>query len=400
MIWRCFLALLAVVTVAGGEARSAAPSLDVSIVYLTRAYPEPLPLSLVEPEITDKGIQGARLGLSDNAATGRILNHHYTLVERKTDDKPEAVLAAVRELLAAGQRYFVADLEAADLVAIADLPEAKDALFFNVRSSTDDLRGADCRTNLFHVAPSFAMRADALGQYLAWKQWRKWFLVYGDKAPDGEYAAAIRRSATRFGAKIVEERSYTFDAGNRRTDTGHQQIQTQMPLLTQGAPDHDVVFVSDLDEAFGEFLMWRTAVPKPVVGTQGLMALSWHRSYEQYGGTQLQSRFEKLAGRLMTERDYLAWLATRVVGEAVTRSSKADSPSLRAFLMSKSFTIAGFKGQGMSFRSWDRQLRQPLLLTGPRSLVSMSPQDGFLHEKFLTDTLGFDQPETKCRLPN
>jgi YVTN family beta-propeller protein len=36
-----------------------------------------------------------------------------------------------------------------------------------------------------------------------------------------------------------------------------------------------------------------------------------------------------------------------------------------------------------------------MLITGARSLVSMSPQEGFLHPKFLTDTLGYDEPETK-----
>jgi hypothetical protein len=30
----------------------------------------------------------------------------------------------------------------------------------------------------------------------------------------------------------------------------------------------------------------------------------------------------------------------------------------------------------------------------------MSPQEGFLHPKFLTDTLGYDEPETKCEFPN
>jgi ABC transporter substrate binding protein (PQQ-dependent alcohol dehydrogenase system) len=376
------------------ETKLAAP-----IVYLSRAYAEPLPLSLVEPIITDKGLQGARLGLSDNVATGRILKHDYTLVERVSSDKA-GVVAAARDLLGNGHRLIVADLEPDELLAVADLAEAQDAIILNARSSNDALRGASCRHNVFHVAPSFAMRADALAQYLAWKQWRNWFLVYGDTPMDAEYVAAIKRAAARFGAKIVEERKYTFDPGNRRAETGHQQIQTQMPLLTQGARDHDVVFVSDLDEAFGEYLLWRTSLPKPVVGTQGLMAVAWHRSYEQYGGSQLQGRFEKFAKRLMTERDYLAWLATRVFGEAITRANTVDAAGLRAFLLSKAFTVAGFKGQGLSFRKWDRQLRQPLLLTGPRSLVSMSPQDGFLHEKFLTDTLGYDEPETHCRLPN
>jgi hypothetical protein len=215
---------------------------------------------------------------------------------------------------------------------------------------------------------------------------------------DLEYLTAIKRAATKFGAKIVEERAYAFDAGSRRTDTGHQQIQTQMPLLTQGAPDYDVVYVADVGEAFGDYLMFRTHDPRPVVGSQGLQAVAWHRSFEQYAGTQLQNRFEKQANRIMTERDYTAWLAVRVFGEAVTRISKNGIEDVRAYILSKDFEVAGFKGIGLTFRSWDHQMRQPILLSGPRTLVSISPQDGFLHQKFLTDTMGFDQPETKCRL--
>jgi ABC transporter substrate binding protein (PQQ-dependent alcohol dehydrogenase system) len=100
----------------------------------------------------------------------------------------------------------------------------------------------------------------------------------------------------------------------------------------------------------------------------------------------------------MTERDYSGWLAVRAFGEAVTRTGSADPEVLRQYLMSDKFEVAGFKSQGMNFRKWDRQLRQPVLLAGPRALVSVSPQDGFLHPKYLTDTLGYDEPESKCRL--
>ena len=392
------LLLIALCLTAGAQDVHAAPEKRaVDIVYLTRAYTEPLPLSLVEPVVTDAGIQGARLGISDNLTTGRFLGHDYKLIESKAEDR-DSLLDAARKQIADGHRFFVADLEPDDLLAVADLPEAKDAIILNARSSEDSLRGADCRSNIFHVAPSFAMRADALGQYLAWKKWRKWLVLIGDQPSNQGYAAAIQRAATRYGAKIVDERKLHFDPGNRRSETGHQQIQTQIPMLTQNAPEHDVVFVADNDETFGEYLMWRTAAAKPVVGTQGLVAVAWHRSFEQYGGVQLQNRFQNFAKRIMTERDYLAWLGVRIFGEAVTRSSKADSEGLHAFLLSPKFGIAAFKGQALSFRPWDRQLRQPILLSGPRALVSMSPQDGFLHEKFITDTLGYDQPETQCKL--
>lgn len=375
----------------------AAPALTTTIVYLTKDYDEPPPLSLVDKEVKDKGIQGARIALEEDNRTGRLLGQHYDLLEALLGMKDNPVDKA-KELLGQGHGIIVADLEHADLLAVADLPEAKDALIFDVRTSDDVLRQEQCRLNVFHIAPNWAMRADALAQYLLWKKWRHWVLIVGKSPADQGYAAAIRRAAARFGAKIVTERPYVFEAGSRRTDTGHQQIQSQMPMLTQGVPDHDVVVVADESDVFGDYLLFRTAEPRPVVGTHGLVAVAWHRAFEEYAGTQMQNRFERKAGRIMTERDYTAWLAVRIVGEAVTRKGKNSPEALRQYILSDKFEVAGFKGQGMNFRHWDLQLRQPILIAGPRALVSISPQEGFLHPKYLTDTLGFDLPETKCRL--
>jgi ABC transporter substrate binding protein (PQQ-dependent alcohol dehydrogenase system) len=375
-----------------------APAIGVAITYITKKYPEPAPLSLLDKVLTDEGVQGARVALKENNMTGRLLNQNYELKEAILEAGDD-VAAAFKTRLAAGERLFVANLERADLLAVSALPEAKDAIILNVRASDDELRGADCRPNLFHVMPSYAMRADALAQYLLWKKWRNWLLIAGQKPEDLAYAAAIKRSANRYGAKIVDERTYKFDAGSRRTDSGHQQIQTQMPMLTQGARDHDVVFVADMSETFGDYLQYRTSVPRPVVGSHGLQALAWHRSFEQYAGTQMQNRFERAANRAMTERDYAAWLGMRVFGETVTRVGKNTAPDIRAYMLSKEFGVAGFKGQAMTFRRWDHQLRQPMLLSGARALVSISPQEGFLHQKFLTDTLGYDEPETQCSMP-
>lgn len=378
---------------------SAAPQLTIKIAYLGKTYPEVEPLSLLDKIYTDKGIQGARIGLSENNMTGRLIGQHYELVEAIIPEQDD-IAAKARELLASGVTLIVADLEPADLLTVADLPEAKDAIVFNIRSSNDQLRMQNCRSNVFHIPPSWAMRADALAQYLIWKKWRRWVLIAGERPADKDYEAAIRRAEKRFGATIVAERTYAYDGGSRRTDTGHQQIQTQMPLLTQSLPPHDVIMVADVEESFGDYLLFRTAEPRPVAGTQGLIAVSWHRSYEESAATQMQNRFEKKAGRIMTERDYSGWLAVRTFGEAVTRTAKSDPKTLRAYMLSDHFEVAGFKSQGMNFRHWDRQLRQPILIAGPRALVSISPQEGFLHPKFLTDTLGYDEPESACRQRN
>ena len=90
------------------------------------------------------------------------------------------------------------------------------------------------------------------------------------------------------------------------------------------------------------------------------------------------------------------WQGSR---DSVMRSGETKVPELKEFLLSDQFKLEGFKGQAMSIRPWDHQMRQPIILGGgTRVPVSTSPQVGFLHETNLTDTLGFDKPETKCKL--
>ena len=369
----------------------------IRIVYLGKAYAEPLPISLVETVPADQGVQGARLAVGENNRTGIFLGVRFALTEVVAGEA-EDVVAKARDILSGGDRVILADLEPADQLAVADLPEAQGALILDIRTQSDVLRQKECRANVFHVLPNLAMRADALGQFLAWKRWKRWFLLTGTTEADRAYAAAVKRAAARFGGRIVAERSYDYDPGSRRVDTGHQQIQAQMPMATRGVPEHDVVFVADAAGAFGDYLTYNTADPRPIVGTQGLAAVAWHKGFEEYSAAQMQHRFEAQARRVMTERDYGGWLGARIVGEIVVRSGATEPAAMRAFLLSPRFNVAAFKGEALTFRNWDQQLRQPVLLAGPRMLVSISPQEGFLHPRYLTDSLGYDEPESECRL--
>ncbi len=230
-----------------------------------------------------------------------------------------------------------------------------------------------------------------------WKKWPRWFVIRGDPA-DKEYVEMVKRSAARFGGKVVGEKVYDLPPGARNTDSGYQQVQAQIPMETEGAPDHDVIWVANSDEGFGDYLMYRTYNPDPVVGTQGLQALAWDPSYTEYGAMHFQNALPKIAKRKPVERDYTAWLGGRALTDGIMRSDKTTPPEVKAYLLSDQFKLEGFKGQAMSFRPWDHQLRQPIILGGgTRVPVSVSPQEGFLHPTNVTDTLGFDKPETKCK---
>ena len=356
--------------------------------------PGPMPISRLDLPPVDLGFAGATLGTADNATTGGFMGQ--TFVTETVVASPETVEAEMQRLLDAGVPYIVTLADAATTVRLADMAGDR-ALVLNAKATDDSLRGTDCRANLLHTAPSDAMLTDALAQYLVWKRWTNWFLIEGSHPEDQALAAAYRRAAVKFGATIVEERVYEDTGGARRTDSGHVQVQKQMPVFTQSAPAHDVVIAADRAGVFAAWLPFHTWDARPVAGSAGLIPESWSPAHEAWGGTQFQTRFEKSAGRPAWDEDFQVWTALRVIGEAATRTKGGDYAVMRNFILSDQFDLAAFKGQKLTFRDWDGQLRQPVLLVAGNVVASVSPQEEFLHQVSQLDTLGIDRPETECK---
>lgn len=386
-----------------------APFIALLCASAALAQPEELRIGYIQPEermltlsltsrpTEDRGIAGATLAIADNNTTGRFTGQTYVLTEARAGDAA-ATTAAVERMAADGVRWIVVDLPADQTLAAADAAAAAGLVVLNAGAPDDALRQGDCRANLVHVAPSRAMLADALGQYLAVKRWTRWFLVRGSHPEDDAYAAALRRAAGRFGATVVEERVYPDTGGARTTDSGHVQVQARMPVFLQDAPEHDVVVVADENEVFGTYVPYHTWNARPVGGTAGLEPTAWSPAHEQWGGVQLQNRFRDKFGRPMEEEDMLAWMAVRMVGEAATRAGSTDPAAVNAYMTGPDFALAAFKGEALSLRDWNLQLRQPVLLSDGRQVVSVSPQEGFLHPTSFLDTLGYDRPESECRV--
>lgn len=349
----------------------------------------PLPLDELAP---NEGLAGAQMGLVDDNTTGRFTGQKFVLapvVLPRGGDLHNAVAG-----LAAKTPFVVTKLPAEELKLVAK--SFPTLTFINAGSRSDALRNKECIANVLHTIPSRAMLTDALAQYLAWKKWSNWFLVVGPTKADKLYAAAIKRSAAKFGMNIVSEKPWTFQTANSHADTGHATLQTEIPAFTRGI-DYDVLIVADEAGTFGENLIDRTQLPRPVAGTQGLVATGWTPVNDEWGALQLQNRFYKKFKRHMTARDYAAWIAVRAIGEAAVRAHTVDPAAVLKFMRSPDFLVSGFKSEGQSFRSWNGQMRQPILIAGPHVLVSSSPQAGFLHQTSVLDTLGIDKGESQCK---
>lgn len=370
-------------------AASAAPKLNLEIIYLEKKTPLPPTLSNLDRPPEDRGLMGARLGIKDSNTTGRFLGFSLTLREIIVGID-ENFAERVKKDISGTPPVIVANVPATDLLALSDLPNLKDTIIINAGSMRRDLRQANCRANVLHTIPSRAMLADALMQLLVKKRWSRIFLVEGSREDDKAYADALRQSAKKYRLKIVADKKWKFDADMRRN------ASAEVPAFTQG-PDYDILLIADEARDFGQYILYNTWSARPVGGSHGLSPTAWSRVVEQWGAVQLQNRFLKLAKRSMTSVDFAAWAGVRAAAEAVTRTKSVTAKTLNTYLRGPELKLAIFKGRSSNFRSWNGQMRQSIPLVHPGALVANAPFEGFLHPTSELDTLGFDKPESKCK---
>lgn len=332
---------------------------------------------------------GAEVALREARFVGQALGVSFALERVRGKDGAE-LLAQLDKLAGEGVRYFLINAPAPVVTELAQAAKGRELLLFNVSAADDVLRQEACQANLYHTLPNHGMQADAMAQFLVANKWRNVLLLEGPLPDDKLIAAAFEASAKRFGLKIVAKRTFVLSNDPRQREQGN------VGLLTTGS-DYDVVYVADSDGEFARGVPYQTVQPRPVVGSEGLVAEAWHWAWERHGAPQLSGRLEKQAGRRMASMDWAAWVAVKAVVESVVRTSNADFATVVAYLGGEEITIDGFKGNRLDFRPWDRQLRQPILLATHNRVVERAPIAGFLHQTNNLDTLGFDQRDSRCK---
>ncbi|KKM71485.1 hypothetical protein LCGC14_1430090, partial [marine sediment metagenome] len=231
---------------------------SIEIGYLTQAVARPPVLSTLDRRPEDLGQAGAMLGIAENNTTGRFTGQDYALTVAEVPEDGDA-LAAARQLLQ-GSDLLVLDVPAGTLLAIADLPEAADALLFNASAPDLALRDGACRANLLHTAPSYAMRTDALAQFLVYRRWARLAMIAGTHPDDQAFAASLRGSLRKFGLKLGAEKAWNTEADLRRA------AAQEVPLFTQDLAEHDLLLVADEIGDFGRYIAYNSWLPRLVGG--------------------------------------------------------------------------------------------------------------------------------------
>jgi ABC transporter substrate binding protein (PQQ-dependent alcohol dehydrogenase system) len=232
------------------------------------------------------------------------------------------------------------------------------------------------------------MRADTLAQALVSRKWSNVLMLYGPSSEDTVRSAVAQSAMKRYGLKAVAVKAFKLSTDPR------ERALANLTLLTSNL-SYDVVWVVDSDGEFARSLPYNTALPRPMVGDGGLVALAWQAQFERFGAPQVSRRFVKAAKRPMTAHDWAAWMAGKAVAAVAGASQKLDAASVHKALLAAN--LDGSKGVALQFRPWDRQLRQPMLLTDGQGVQGTMPLEGVMHPRNVLDTLGADEPEKLCK---
>ena len=340
-------------------------------------------------QLYKRPLAGAKLGLKDIKPFQRMAKVKFKLMDMRIKNIDTAADEILNHIHENNIKIVLLDFPASELINIVSKISDLNIAVINISSKNNELRSFNCNKNLFHTIPSERMLTDSLAQYLSDKKWRKVLILTGPLEIDKAKSASFIESAKQFGLKIVDNKSFLLGNDPRARD------QNDLDFLT-GSAKYDAVYISDTHGEFSYKVPFATHIPSAVLGSSGLTPRAWHWSYLRHGAPQVHGRFERMNKRRMTEEDWAAWVGMRAIAEALVRFKNNENFSFQDAFVSEEFKLDGSKGPVLNFRKWNRQLRQPIMLSTDNWVTSIAPLESFVHRENNLDTIGIDSKTSKC----
>ena len=340
-------------------------------------------------QLYKRPLAGAKLGLKDIKPFQRMAKVKFKLMDMRIKNIDTAADEILNHIHKNNIKIVLLDFPASELINIVSKISDLNIAVINISSKNNELRSFNCNKNLFHTIPSERMLTDSLAQYLSDKKWRKVLILTGPLEIDKAKSVSFIESAKQFGLKIVDNKSFLLGNDPRARD------QNDLDFLT-GSAKYDAVYISDTHGEFSYKVPFATHIPSAVLGSSGLTPRAWHWSYLRHGAPQVHGRFERMNKRRMTEEDWAAWVGMRAIAEALVRFKNNENFSFQDAFVSEEFKLDGSKGPVLNFRKWNRQLRQPIMLSTDNWVTSIAPLESFVHRVNNLDTIGIDSKTSKC----
>lgn len=355
---------------------AAAQALTIGVIVPPSDLDDVSDAGVLASAVVRGALQGAEMAEEEQAFNAEMFGLDFSVEVRRVAGADEVVQAAQALVDEAGATAVAGGFGYDDAVALSGWSARSGVPFLNVGASEDALRHELCEATTLHVAPSAAMYLDALVGWYVRSAFRAWYLVLGDGLDAEALADRTRWSMQErhFGAREVGRAE--IGRGDDVTDLAGaiQRSGADVVLLLMDA-EHQLEVLAALEEAgldvavagfpTGEaqtrtfFDLSRRAAP--TLGSDH-RATAWEATLDAYGARELNARFRDRFGEPMEPSAWATYVAVKIAFEAATLGGSPDPEDMLAHMTGQQGVFDVWKGIGVTFRPWDRQLRQSLYL--------------------------------------
>lgn len=340
------------------------------------------------------------------------------LLAEKATSPNDAAKKAVKLVRQGGAKAILGGGDDPLTLAVQEASVREGVVFLNTMSRSEAFRGLRCHPLTFHIEASLAMYTDTIGQWLVrGAKQARWGLLTPESEGGMERERLAKRTLGRYGGTPVARETVPVNATDYRGGlTRLANAGSDVLFLNLDGPAllHALAQVRELDlptEIAGasmETVEFWQAEPTKLAGVWPAL---WFYGFRRYSGRELNKRLSERLGHAAESHAWASYTAMKAVWEAVLKGGRSDAAGLASFFEQEQ-GVDAHKGVSLTFRPWDHQLRQPLLvlrstvpaLEKPRwdifDEVSEVPLRGTPGESraAVLDTLGLSAEESKCKL--
>lgn len=342
-------------------------------------------VGIILPDVPDSAVlraavsrsaeEGAILAEEEHRFNSELLGIDFSVLFEKGSDAN--VVAAADRLVEGGAFAVIGGFTTEEANALGTWAKTRGVPFVNVGASSDSLRHELCSVAMFHLEPSAAMYLDAFVGWYVRSGFRQWYFVQEDTDEgQSQYDRILWSMRERhFGARDVGRTVIEPGAnGGPALAAAIQNSGADVIIMLLSAADQ-LRILEELDaegvtiattgfpypEAQSRAFFEASAKVAPTLGV-GHRATAWEATIDAYGAREYNARYHLRWGGPMESPAWAVYHAVKILYETAVFGGSTVPKDIMAHLMDPKSVFDLHKGVGVSFRPWDRQLRQSLYL--------------------------------------
>jgi branched-chain amino acid transport system substrate-binding protein len=369
-------------------AAAAAGTAQIFAPAILKAQQQPIKIGHLVPltgflgPMGDYAAKAGKLAVEEINAAGGVLGRQVETIVDDETNPGVGVQKATKMIQQDKVDFLLGTVSSAVALAIMDVAERYQKIFFNTGSNSDEIRGAKCNYYTFSTEASNTQYVKTIGRYLLKnRHYKTFYILTSDYAFGHDLTRVTRRLLNELGGKEI---------GHDLVPTGTADYSSYILKIRNAKPECIIVNVAGSDQTtflkqYSEFglnidiaggvtdtvLMWNAGKD----AAQGVWTLIWWGDLDNAWTKNFSSKYRQKYGLPPENQAWGDYTSLKALAEAVKMAGTTDSKKVVEALEKIKFD--GGKGRELYYRTYDHQLIQPMYVVSIKKTGNRDKWDIF-----------------------